>query len=231
MPAQVDYYNRFGEEFTESILACPEPHLWTTDYATKGRVYREIKERIGVQEELVETYFLKEAPVLDVGCGFGRQAYLLARKGFAVTGTDTSPVFVNIATKLFAKHGLPGTFSCVDVSMQPLAQQFSQALLLDVLEHVPPAQRKKFMAAVHGLMAPQGILLLSLPHVKKRLSSQVNNRLRRAVTQHIGWFRNLEEHPYPVPQKSDVLRLTEKKFAVLAFRSMQESDYYVLQRR
>lgn len=31
MTGQVEYYNSFGNQYRESILACPEPELWTTD--------------------------------------------------------------------------------------------------------------------------------------------------------------------------------------------------------
>ena len=80
MTEQIDYYNRFGKEHKSAILNCPEPHLWTTDYEQKGRIYVEMKERIEKQQEFVARYFDKTFPVLDIGCGFGRQAYLLAKK-------------------------------------------------------------------------------------------------------------------------------------------------------
>ena len=231
MPSQIEYYNRFGQEFKEQILSCPEPHLWATDYAEKGRVYQEIKERITQQEALIEKFFIHSRVVLDVGCGFGRQAYALALKGFEVTGTDTSSVFIQIALELFKKHQLAGTFLCTDIINNNSIHPFDQLLLLDVLEHIAPAARKKFMSRIAALTKPKGRLILSLPHVKERLTSQINNRLRKQVTQHFSFFRNLEEHPYPIPQYNEIKKLTQEHFMLLDQHTTAITDYYVFEKR
>lgn len=57
MSAQIKYYNQFGNAYRQSILSCPEPELWTTDYTEKGRVYNEMKSRIE-QQQLIDDYFL-----------------------------------------------------------------------------------------------------------------------------------------------------------------------------
>jgi hypothetical protein len=54
MPGQINYYNLFGKQYEENILACPEPEFWTTDYDQKGRVYLEIKKRIETQKNLLQ---------------------------------------------------------------------------------------------------------------------------------------------------------------------------------
>lgn len=230
MPSQTNYYNRFGQEFGAAILACPQPHLWATDYKEGGRIYEEIKERIAQQEGLIDAYFATTFPVLDVGCGFGRQAYLLAKKGFAVTGTDTSETFIQIAKDLFAKHHLQGRFLYLDVLTQPLNETFKQVLLFDVLEHIKPTHRKTFMEKMASTMEPKGILLLSLPQVKKRWRSQVNNNLRKAITLHLTFFQNIEEHPYPIPQEKDIVRLIQNRFRILHSVATKETAYYVLER-
>jgi 2-polyprenyl-3-methyl-5-hydroxy-6-metoxy-1,4-benzoquinol methylase len=231
MSSQIEYYNRFGEEFKDQILVCPEPQLWTTDYAEKGRVYQEIKERIEQQEKLVDQYFSGNKKVLDIGCGFGRQAYALALKGFQVTGTDTSPVFIQIAQELFKKHNLTGTFLCTDLTNDNSLQSFGQLLLLDVLEHIPPFSRKKFMDRIALLTDAKGRLILSLPHVKNRLTSQLNNRLRKRLTQHFAFFREKEEHPYPIPQSTEIMKLTQKHFILLEQKTTSLTDYYVFEKR
>ena len=231
MAEQVDYYNHFGEQNKSGILSCPEPHLWTTDYEAKGRMYEEMKKRIKTQEELIDKYFDKQFPVLDVGCGFGRQAYLLAKKGFKIVGTDTSKVFIDIAGELFQKHEYKGKFLCADIMKTSLDNSFRQILLLDVLEHVSPSQRNTFIRRLHGLTVQRGVLILSLPHVKKRLSSQINNRVRKAITQHLSFFKNFEEHPYPIPQKREIINLTSKYYIVTGFHESKESDYYIFEKR
>ena len=113
----------------------------------------------------------------------------------------------------------------------PLDSSFRQILLLDVLEHVPPDERKVFMQKVDRLTEPYGVLIMLLPHVKKRLSSQINNRVRKAITQHLSFFKNREEHPYPIPQKTEIINLTSKYYIVTSFHESEESDYYIFEKR
>lgn len=231
MSAQVDYYNRFGELYKDSILSCPEPEYWTTDYATKGRIYLEIKKRIDQQAVLIDRFFKNEFPVLDIGCGFGRQSILLAKKGFSVTGTDTSESFLNIAKSLFLKHEFTAEFLNTDFIQDEFTQKYKQLLLLDVLEHINPFRRTEFINTLNSTAAEGAILIISLPQVKKRLSSQLNNRIRKKITQHFSYFLNSEEHPYPIPEKNELLKLTQQKFSLLKFIESAETDYYVFQRK
>ena len=230
MQEQVSYYNDFGKRFGESILACDEPQYWTTDYDTKGRVYTEIKKRVDQQEQFIEKYFRKDLPVLDIGCGFGRQAFLLARKGFLVTGIDTSSVFIEIAKQLFGKHNLEGNFHVVDLLQENPGKTYSQVLLLDVVEHLPPAKRKYFFQKLASLTNKDGRIIISLPKVKKRLSSLINNSVRKSITQHFNFFRNSEEHPYPIPVKKDMESLIKGLFLPIEYLPANETDYYILKR-
>lgn len=229
MNNQVSYYNRFGKQFEQSILDCPEPALWTTDYAKKGRVYQEMKIRVAQQQALITGTFVKDEPVLDIGCGFGRQAFLLAQHGFSVTGTDTSDVFIDIAKKLFDKYGYEGQFYCIDLLKGERPDgSYKQLLLLDVLEHIRPFQRRKFIKQIFQLAAADAKLIISLPHVKKRFSSQVNNRIRKQITQHFTYFTNREEHPYPIPGRKDILKYIQGLFSIESELISPETDYYVL---
>jgi SAM-dependent methyltransferase len=115
MFSQERYYNRFGAFHRQSILSCPEPEYWTTDYAEQGRVYREMKERIKMQQQLADDCFSIQFPVLDVGCGFGRQAVMLAKKGYEVVGCDTSEVFISIAKELFDSQVSKASFSPLEL--------------------------------------------------------------------------------------------------------------------
>lgn len=230
MSGQINYYNHFGEIHKENILSCPEPELWTTDYREKGRVYQEIKVRVEQQQQLILAHFDKNTPVLDIGCGFGRQAVLIAKNGFTVTGIDTSDIFIEIAQKLFERNNYKGTFLCADLIAGSIPGKFKQLLLLDVLEHIKPVQRSIFVKRMNEIAEPGAIVIISLPHVKKRLSSQFNNSIRRKITQYFSFFLNKEEHPYPVPQKKDIFRLTGTSYSLNKFIESEMTDYYVLQR-
>jgi 2-polyprenyl-3-methyl-5-hydroxy-6-metoxy-1,4-benzoquinol methylase len=231
MPGQISYYNEFGKQFENSILQCPEPEFWTTDYEQKGRVYCEIKDRVSKQNELASTYFYKGSAVLDIGCGFGRQAILLARQGYKVTGIDTSSVFIEIAKKLFERSALNGDFFCGDLLTTNLtSSKFSQVLVLDVLEHIRPAVRRAFFEKLFDICSAQAIVILSLPRIKQRFTSKINNAIRRRITQHLSYFRHREEHPYPIPGISEIIGLMKGRFVLMHFSESTETAFYVLQR-
>ena len=229
MSDQVKYYNRFGELHKEEILRCPEPELWTTDYKTTGRVYTEMVQRVREQTDLIEEFFNNRVPVLDIGCGFGRQAIVLAKRGFSVVGFDTSKTFIEIATELFKTHNLPGKFSNSDIeNVSP--DKFSQIILFDVVEHIKPSLRTSFFKKIYSLSRPGTVAIVSVPHLKKRFTSRVNNHLRKRVTQHFSYFMSKEEHPYPMPTGQHIKKLIRGLFTILKFKETSFTDYYVLRK-
>lgn len=231
MPDQINYYNLFGSQYEKDILACPEPELWTTDYNQKGRVYLEIKKRIETQKELISVYFDNRLPVLDIGCGFGRQAFFLAKAGFKVTGIDTSNVFTTIAEKLFEKNNYEGRFIAGNLLTKNLiSHKYAQIILFDVIEHIRKKDRSKLIKKIHVLCSEKATIIISLPHVKKRLSSQLNNKVRRRITQHFRYFLNREEHPYPIPDIKELSAYIKGLFTISRFSQLEETDYYVLER-
>ncbi len=48
------------------------------------------------------------ASLLDLGCGFGRHALALAARGFAVTGLDFNPLYLDLAGQEARRAGLTG---------------------------------------------------------------------------------------------------------------------------
>jgi 2-polyprenyl-3-methyl-5-hydroxy-6-metoxy-1,4-benzoquinol methylase len=229
MPDQVEYYNRFGEFYREDILTCPEPEFWTTDYRTRGRVYAEMVQRVREQTTLVEEFFIKTVPVLDIGCGFGRQAIVLAKKKFSVIGFDTSKIFIGIAKELFKRNHLAGEFSNSSLDDLP-ASRFSQIILFDVIEHIRPSARSTFLHKVHSLALPTALAIVSLPHLKNKLTSRLNNDLRKRITQHFSYFMSREEHPYPIPTSEHLKKLIAGLFTIVRLRQTSFTDYYVLRK-
>jgi SAM-dependent methyltransferase len=53
--------------------------------------------------------------VLDAGCGPGRHALALVRRGFEVLGVDLSAEFIGLAREAAAREDLPARFEVVDV--------------------------------------------------------------------------------------------------------------------
>ena len=75
--------------------------------------------------------------VLDAGCGPGRHALALARRGMTVTGVDLSPDFIELARAVAQDEYLPATFAVMDVRDVPFGdRERVEGVVRDVMEHV-----------------------------------------------------------------------------------------------
>ena len=144
----MDYYNRFGNNHKDEIIKSEDPSIWTTDMKSNGPIYKSMKKRIEMQKKYILTYFSKKEVILDCGCGFGRQGFMLGKEGFKIVGIDNSNVFIDIARKLFLKHNLKGEFICESIFDFKPNSKFKQILLLDVYEHIEPKERLIFIEHV-----------------------------------------------------------------------------------
>ena len=68
--------------------------------------------------------------VLDVGCGPGRHALALARRGIEVVGIDLSPDFIDLATGWAAAESLPARFHVADVRSLAYDGEFDAVVCL-----------------------------------------------------------------------------------------------------
>ena len=70
------------------------------------------------------------ARVLDVGCGPGRHALALARRGIDVVGVDLSEDFIALARDAAAADGLPAHFDVGDVRELAYDAEFDAVICL-----------------------------------------------------------------------------------------------------
>ena len=71
--------------------------------------------------------------VLDLGCGTGSLAVLLAEHGHAVTGVDLAPRMIEAAQAKAARHGVEVAFLLGDASEPPLVGPFDVVLARHVV--------------------------------------------------------------------------------------------------
>jgi SAM-dependent methyltransferase len=107
---------------------------------------------------LVESGQLLPCRTIDFGCGAGNYAVWLARQGFEVTGIDISPSAIDLARKNAAKQGVECTFIVADVlgDLREVEGPFDFGFDWELLHHIFPDDRPRYMANVARLLRPGG---------------------------------------------------------------------------
>ncbi len=99
---------------------------------------------------------LKQARILDVGCGGGLLAENMAARGANVTGIDRSPKALNIARLHAEQSGVAVEYveNDAEIWAETHAEHYDAVTCLEVLEHVPDVPRT--VAACASMIKPGG---------------------------------------------------------------------------
>lgn len=111
--------------------------------------------------ELVENGKVRPCKAVDLGCGIGNYSVYLAGKGFNVTGVDISPTAIKIAEENSKKRGVKCDFIVADLlgDLKGVSGTFDFAYDWELLHHIFPEQREKYVENVHGKLKPKGTYL------------------------------------------------------------------------
>jgi len=88
---------------------------------------------------------LKDALILDAGCGNGRHTVFCANLGFRVIGIDISPKLLKIAKKRVIKSNLSGNIALIlgDVVLLPFRTNiFKKSIFIASLHHIPSSNQR-----------------------------------------------------------------------------------------
>jgi len=101
-------------------------------------------------------------PVLDVGCGQGRNALFLARQGFSVAAIDPSPVAVEQVDRTASDQGLDvrvqvGGFGEVDLR----SVEFGAVMVFGLIPDLPGGETRPLIEWARSRVAPHGTLWLT----------------------------------------------------------------------
>lgn len=97
---------------------------------------------------------------LDLGTGPGTQAIELARRGYAMTGSDLSESAVRQAAERGAQLGVSVTWIADDILATQLTGPFDFVLDRGCFHVLPPDTRAQYVQTVAELLGPEGTLFL-----------------------------------------------------------------------
>jgi SAM-dependent methyltransferase len=158
--AEGDTMKVFGKEYS-----------WAYDCLYKDKDY--IKECDFI-ESIFRRYRLKVRRVLDLGCGTGGHALILAKRGYEVVGVDRSGEMLNIARSKAKKAKLPLKFIQGDITKLNLGEKFDAVIsMFAVIGYQTTDENilKSFCVANKHLF-PGGIFLFDCWHGKAVLSQK-----------------------------------------------------------
>lgn len=99
--------------------------------------------------------------ILDLGCGHGRHANELARRGYEVLGIDLVPGFLDRARAEAEREGLSATYVHGDVRGLGLTSVFDHAVcLFDAFGFLDDEGNEAYLRSAHAAIKPGGALLL-----------------------------------------------------------------------
>lgn len=114
-----------------------------------------------VSKELAESVEIENTRLLDVGCGIGGPARMLADEyGCQVTGIDLSQEFIRTATNLSELVGLSDKtkFVCGDATELPFEDKSFDVVWTQHVQ-MNVADKKKFYAEISRVLTDKGIFL------------------------------------------------------------------------
>ena len=105
--------------------------------------------------------------VLEIGCGEGGNLLAFAEMGCQVTGIDLNRQKIETAHHLFGEYGMKGSFICQDFfdysSSVSTADSFDLIIVHDVIEHISPNIKVRFMEHISPFLKAKGIVFFAFP--------------------------------------------------------------------
>lgn len=121
--------------------------------------------RLDCAASIIPPANIEGAWALDLGCGLGKMALIVRKKGYAYVGYDLSKNEI-------AKGSRVGKSDCInfvsgDVCCIPFNRKFKLVLALEVIEHLE--EPKELLREINRVLVVNGHLLISTPN---RLSAE-----------------------------------------------------------
>lgn len=163
----------------QEITAQEEEYAFPYHYVAQfqdGRFRQHFVDTWGINYALTIEYILSRvralqpAAIIDIGCGDGRltRELSLGTAVGSVTGVDFSARAIRLAQAMNADRP-EIAFLATDITQPHALGSFDLGVLMEVFEHIPPADCDAFLAGVRRLLKPGGTLLLTVPHANKPL--------------------------------------------------------------
>lgn len=136
--------------------------------------------------DVCNRYGLSSGRMLVLGCGWGREAIMLAERQVQVVGLDLHPGVLSIGSRVAAERKVPARFMRGDFLAPPCKPGSFECILLSgtMYSAIPGREtRQEWLNRVRGLCKPNGLIILSF-QIDTRADGRLDKltgRLRAAL--------------------------------------------------
>jgi SAM-dependent methyltransferase len=111
-----------------------------------------------ILQDLIRSTKLSPCKIIELGCGAGNYVRYYSKMGFDATGVDISEKAIEIARELAQKAGVKCEFIAADVlgDMPEIKSNYEFVYDWELLHHIFPEDRNKYIENVHRLLKSQG---------------------------------------------------------------------------
>jgi SAM-dependent methyltransferase len=133
--------------------------------------------------------------VLEVGCGDAFASRLVLQEVDRLTVVDFDPMFVD-DIRSRADEDWPLDARVHDMLQAPLAESFDGAYALDVLEHISPAEERRFLGNIVASLHEEGVLVIGMPSLNSQAYASPPSRAGHVNCKHAPDLKRLLEEFY-----------------------------------
>lgn len=100
--------------------------------------------------------------VLDIGCGTGRYVIPLSKKGWDVTGVDSSESMLGVLRQKAKRHQITADVITKDFAEADITKKFDLAMaFFSIIYILPDKEILSFLQKVHRLLNPDGLFIFN----------------------------------------------------------------------
>lgn len=156
---QYDYHIKLKEEYGITKLGVEKNGNWHSD--PKRLIF------VLARYKFAAKMLSGKNRVLEVGCGDGFPIRIMLQEVNSVHAVDIDPIFIADIEERRDKKW-PFTYAVHDILSGPIDEQFDAAYSLDVLEHIPKSEEKKFIENIVKSLIKNGVLIIGMPSLESQ---------------------------------------------------------------
>ena len=113
--------------------------------------------------------------VLEIGCADAFATRLVQQTVTNLTAIDFDSVFIQDIRERYNPHW-PFSYFEHDILNSPVPGKYNAAYALDVLEHIPAEQERRFIDNIVSSLSPQGVLIVGAPSLESQVHASPQSK-------------------------------------------------------